>query len=385
VSIVRNEAQRLPRLLASLEEFRRRGGEVLLLDTGSTDDTVRLGREAGCRVFVEPHRFESRLSRVQAKRIQAAFSRGGEGPFLNPGDRLFDVAKARAHAASLARHAFQLAVDGCDVVDAMDVSFLDATARSRRVATLRFENRVLCRHGWLLGIRDFFYDRRLVEWRGRSHSFLAPRSFRSESKPSLLPPDQLHVSHHTDFDRSRVRQLAGTALDALADPGADRWRHYLGRDLAARGYHRSALPIVLALDRPGAPPAARSYALCLAADCVSGFNGEGEEVETLLFRAAQRDSNSREPLLRLAARGLSKGDMQGAASFASAALAIPRRPGVAEPEANYSARPHAILYWALLWLGSREAARPHFEICRKLDPANPLYVAHARFFAEDAA
>ena len=41
VTIVRNEANRLPRLLASLAEFRERGGEVVVLDTGSTMERQR--------------------------------------------------------------------------------------------------------------------------------------------------------------------------------------------------------------------------------------------------------------------------------------------------------------------------------------------------------
>ncbi len=69
------------------------------------------------------------------------------------------------------------------------------------------------------------------------------------------------------------------------------------------------------------------------------------------------------------------------ASFAAAALSIPPRTGVSEAEENHGSRPHAILYWALLWLGRRDEARPHFETCRRLDPSNPLLEGHARLFA----
>ena len=126
VTIVRNEANRLPRLLASLAEFRSRGGEVLVLDTGSDDGTPQAAEEAGCLVAVEPRRFNGRLNVKQADRIQKAFSRAGEGPFLRAGERLFNFGAARNHAASIARNDFQLAVDGSDLVEAMDLDFLDA-------------------------------------------------------------------------------------------------------------------------------------------------------------------------------------------------------------------------------------------------------------------
>jgi glycosyltransferase involved in cell wall biosynthesis len=50
VVIARDEARTLPRLVRSLAPVLERGGEVLVVDTGSTDDTVRVARRHGCRV-----------------------------------------------------------------------------------------------------------------------------------------------------------------------------------------------------------------------------------------------------------------------------------------------------------------------------------------------
>ena len=41
VLIAKNESKTLPRLIGSLSEFQKRGGNILLLDTGSTDDTAQ--------------------------------------------------------------------------------------------------------------------------------------------------------------------------------------------------------------------------------------------------------------------------------------------------------------------------------------------------------
>ena len=150
VTIVRNEADRLPRLLASLGEFRARGGEVLVLDTGSTDGTPEVAAAAGCRVVVEPRRFNRLLTAAQARRINTTFARAGEGPLVAPRDRVFEFARARAHAASLARHPFQLAVDGGDVVEALDIDRIDAMARATHPPVVEFETRILSGAGWLL-------------------------------------------------------------------------------------------------------------------------------------------------------------------------------------------------------------------------------------------
>lgn len=380
VTIVRNEAARLPQLLESLGDFRARGGEVVVLDTGSDDGTPEVAAAAGCRVFVEPKRFNRRLTEGQASRIQAAFARQGEGPFVTAGERLFHFGRARAWAASLAAHDFQLAVDGGDRIEAMDVDFLDAAARSTHAPILHFETRMLNPGGWALEVRDYLYDRRRAAWRGRSHNYLEPVEPGSAAERSVLGRDQLLVSHHTDLRKARGYQLAGTALEALAQPRSFRWRYFLARGLAATGRHHSARELFLSLDRPGAPPAVRSSGLCSAAHCLARTGGTPDEIESLLFKAAARDSARRDPWLNLAARRLDEGDLQGAVSFATAALAIPARAGLSEPEENFSTRPHTILYWALFWLGRREEAKTHFDACRRLDPGNPVYRDHARLF-----
>lgn len=381
VTIVRNEASRLPRLIASLGEFRARGGEVVVLDTGSDDGTPEVAAELGAVVAREPRRFNQTLTAAQAARIQARFSRGGEGPLVRPGERLFHFAKARAHAATLARHPFQLAVDGGDVIEALDIDGLDAIARDEAADAALFEARILTPMGWQRELRDYFYDRRVVEWRGRAHNHLAGRGGKPVKAPLRLTTRQLLVSHHTDLLKARGYQFAGTALDALDEPRSIRTAFLLARALIAAGFPKSGLELATGLDRAEAPPGIRSAALCFAARCRADLGAGPDEIDGLLFRAAQRDPNRRDPLLRLARRCLAQGELQAAASFAAAALAILPRVDVPEPEENLTTGPHAILYWALLWLGRPAEAKPHFERCRALDPGNPLYEEHAALFA----
>lgn len=103
------KTDRLPRLLATLAEFRLRCAEVVVLDTGSDGGILEVAAVAGCRVVVESRRFSSRLSQKHVDRIQKAFSRSGEATLLRPGERLFKFALARNHAASIAQNDFQFA------------------------------------------------------------------------------------------------------------------------------------------------------------------------------------------------------------------------------------------------------------------------------------
>lgn len=382
VMITRNEGERLGRLMTSLAEFRERGGEIVIVDTGSTDDTVPMAQGFGCRVFAVGSRFDSRLTQKQAARINRTFVRKKENPLVKPGIRLFHFGRAREYASSLAKNNFQLVVDGSDTVDALGIDALNARI-ARRTPALPFEIRVWDQSGWHVARHNCFYDRRALAWEGRAHNYLRPRDPKALTLPSApVPRNELLVSHHTNLEKVRDYQLAGVALELLASPSSSLWTYYLARALAASSRPQSALPLALRLDQDPTPPEFRAAGLCIAAACLHRLGGSPDDVESYLFRAARRAPHKRDPLIRLSQVRLAQGDFQGAASFASAALAVPPQVSLTEPEGHHSVTTHEILYWSLFWLGRRKEAREHLRICLAIDPSSTTYQAHARLMGE---
>lgn len=380
-AILRNESRALPRLLDSLADFRAKGGEVVVLDTGSVDETVRLATAAGCVVARAPRRFNRALTAEQAERITALLSKNGES-FVQPGDRIFNLAGARNAADAVARNDFVMAVDGCDIVEAMDVEFIQARVRAAEAEIFLFETRRLHRARWVLEQRNYLHDRRRTRWFGRAHNQMVPARSGRRPRKVAIPPDRLRVTHQTDETKQRGHQLTGLALDVLESPHVPQRRLLLGHELFARGFHHSALALFEGLDQSGVSNSVRSVALSMAASCVAQVRGAADEAVTdLLFRAARRDPGHRDPLMQLARLSLEAGGFQAAASFAMAALAIPARVTFTQREEDLKDGPHAILYWALLWLGRRSEAQDHYRVCLMMDPTNTVYREHARLFA----
>ena len=109
VSVVvtaRNEALTLPRLIESLGKFLSAGGALLVVNTGSDDDTARVAREAGARVVEAGSQFHAVLTPEGATAIEAKFARKGEGPLVEAGQKLFDFGCARQFAGGLASNDF---------------------------------------------------------------------------------------------------------------------------------------------------------------------------------------------------------------------------------------------------------------------------------------
>src|SRR3972149_3140583 len=99
--ITKNEAKVLPRLISSLKEFQSRGGEICVLDTGSTDNTVELARSFGCIVKEVGAKYVHIITEEESKAINERFIVENEMPIVLPGERYFDFASARNEAVSM--------------------------------------------------------------------------------------------------------------------------------------------------------------------------------------------------------------------------------------------------------------------------------------------
>ena len=102
VVITKNEEKTLPRLLESLKEFRNRGGEICVCDTGSTDSTIELAKSAGCKVRAVGRRFLIPIT--NPNEINKRFIVSGEENIVKVGDIYFNFSAARNYAASMAKN-----------------------------------------------------------------------------------------------------------------------------------------------------------------------------------------------------------------------------------------------------------------------------------------
>lgn len=116
VIVARNEAKTLPRLFASFGDFIKNGGEVIVLDTGSTDDTIKITTEEGCVVKTVGEKYLSKLEKKEANYLNSHFllEEDKNEPMFMEGERIFNFGAAREEAHTYASNDMILAVDAAD-------------------------------------------------------------------------------------------------------------------------------------------------------------------------------------------------------------------------------------------------------------------------------
>jgi len=376
VLIARNESQTLPRLLASLEEFRVLGGEVVLVDTGSTDDTVAVATGLGCVVDEVGEKFITTIDADLAASINQTCIVEPEEEIVHEGTQLFDYSAARNYAAGLASNDIVWMPD-CD--EAFTNFHLLPIVKAFKEGAERLEYDFIFSHDQYGNPAIRFthskcYDRRKFHWAGIVHEVLA-----GEGKTAFLPTNEVLLEHFQEPSERRGRYLAGLALDCHLNPEKDRNSHYFARELLWSKRPLSAIKEFsrhIAMNR-WVPEQAQS--MIYIGDALIMLEREKEAL-VWYHRAFDTDGTRREPLIRLAEYWWRKDDFQKTAAYASAALTVKWHGFYANNLAHYQHIPHEMLYWALWRLGDKEGAKLHYDQALAYQPNNPKYLSEKKWF-----
>ena len=380
--VVRNEAKTLPRLIASLQEFFARGGDAVLVDTGSTDNTTEVARAGGFRVFEEGDRFRYVCDEETAKAINDKFVAFGEPQIIKAGDSFFAFDKARNYAMTLAANDFICTPDADEAWTTLDIDRLNALI-SEGYEKLMVDF-VFAHFPDGTAAVEFcadtrFYDRRKIWWKGIIHETM---QHRGEVKMGRVGRDVAFLEHYQNRETDRTKYLSGLAWACHQEPTNDRNSHYFARELMYRGYFRSALKEFQRHIDMNAWPEERGQSMVFMGNCYEAM-GEGEAARRMWHEAFELTGNRREPLLALANHWKAKDKKPMVAAYAAAALQIPNNGFYANRVANYTFEPHALMYWAKGWMGDIPAARQHLLKCLEYHPKDEKFLSDMVYYFTD--
>ena len=376
VMITRDEEKTLPRLLSSLEEFKRRGGETIVLDTGSKDNTVKIAKEWGCKVTEVGTRYLHTIDKKMADEINSHFITGGEAPIVKAGEKYFDFSSARNHASSLASNNMVSSADADEEFTKLDI---DAIEKMIDEGINQFEYNFVFSHDWqgnevIKFIQSKFYDRRVMKWVNLVHEVLSGPGNRR-----FIGEDVLKLEHWQNHETNRHNYLIGLAVDCYLRQDDDRNSHYFARELMWNEHPKSAIKEFerhIAMNRWLAE---KAQSMVYVGQCYDMI-GEKDKAVEWWSRAFHIDPTRREALMRLARFYLNNKTYQAATCYAMAATQIPWSAFYSNNKGHYTNEPHEILYIANGWMGNIPGAQEHITKALEHQPLNSNYLRDLRYY-----
>lgn len=378
VLIAKNEENTLPRLLNSLRTFKERGGKVFLVDTGSTDNTVKVAKEWGVQVEEVGTRFSHTISEEQAKKINEQFVVKGEQAVVSPNDTLFNYSAARNYAASLSEQDM-IAMPDCD--EEYTTLDIDAINKEIEKGAEQFEYNFVFAHDEqgkpvIEFLHSKFYNRTKLKWVRIIHEVLEGNANRV-----TLPESVIKLEHWQNTKTNRGHYLKGLALDCFEDQKSDRNSHYFGRELLWTGRPKSAIKELKRHIKMNKWPTERAQSMIFIGDAYTQL-GKLDEAKSWYHKAFELEPNRREPLIKLAEKAFEKQEYRKVVAYCTGALEIPRSNYYADNATHYSYYPHYLLYIAYWWLGEKNKSSEHWNKAFSLEPYNDRHLHDARFYLD---
>jgi len=241
--VARDEEKSLPGLLFDLRTFLAKGGDLVLLDTGSTDGTAQLAMDAGANIIqISRSYFEIQITPGFAAAVNNEFVGPNEEPIIRAGMKLFDYGAARRAAESWAKNNMVCTPDADERFEWLDIRAIDGLIESgagrmevdfQDNPTNRFWNDAR------------WHDRRLWTWKGTMHERLVPRPDVAMTVVERIPAEACFMTHHQVSHSNRINYLSNIAYDLYMDPTNERQAHCLARQLMYEKRYRSAIAVFM--------------------------------------------------------------------------------------------------------------------------------------------
>lgn len=376
--IAKNESKTLPRLMESLSEFTSKGGQVVLVDTGSTDNTVELAKSLGCKVEAVGNRFRVVVSLPMAMRINTEYG-DHANPIVLQGDKFFDYASARNFAASLAETDMVWHPDCDEVFTKLD---LDAINKAIEEGAEQIYSTIVASHD-AAGNPEIqfnhsrFYNRNKMHWTGMTHETIVP--IEGEVKAITLPETVIKLEHFQNPLSVRGHYLVGLAFDRLTNPNDARKAHYFARELMYRGRFDLAVEAFKAHIAMNGWSVERAASMCMAGDCYMFLKNKDEAFKYYLM-AFDADPTRREPLMKMAEYYYNNRRPEPLIALLNAVLSIKDNDSYMNHRPYYEHLPHEMMYWALWQKEEITASRMHFDVCLAFQPFNHKYLYDFRWY-----
>jgi glycosyltransferase involved in cell wall biosynthesis len=234
--VAKNEAQCMGKFMEALQPFVLAGGDVVVVDTGSTDGTPTIARLGGAKVTEVGDRFMLTISPKLAREINEEYIVDGEEPIIYGGLKLFNYGEARNFAASLAENDEIFVIDPDEIVINMDINTICRYIDEGAAKISIWWNDYRVNVPYYFDAR--WYNRKQAKWVGAMHEDIVTPG---KVEITVAPKEVLFVEHRPVGNPNRANYLAGMAHSLYLDQSRERQTHWFARELMFGKRYKSAI------------------------------------------------------------------------------------------------------------------------------------------------
>jgi glycosyltransferase involved in cell wall biosynthesis len=343
ILIVKNEEHNIDHLHNDLINFMNDGGEVIIVDTGSSDLTVEKARSLGFRVERSQEELTRSISEEDMKKIHSYL----KDELQNVPNCFFDFAKARNYAHTFAKNDMILQLDASHHLINFDYKKINDRITSSYIKFFEYEALWFKDEGseGIINMQERFYNRKYFSWTNYVHECIVnPTNVKKEK----LEPSELLI-HHVAGQKVR-NYLSGLFAYHLNHPEDARNISYLSRELMYIGCYKTSLYFLeIYLTYNNVWVNEKSNAYVMMGKCYEKLNDNDKAI--LSYNQAHEICKIwREPLICLSQLYLKKKQYYDVILQCQKAIRIENANAYIEDYPNYTYLPHQLIVRACKFL-----------------------------------
>lgn len=369
ITITKNNENIIRDFINQFSDFIDRGGELLILDKGSIDNTVNIALEMNCRVE-DISNFYRDVDEDMFNVINDKFNKDDiNDTFIKIGDKYFDHSTAKNYAATLIKNDMILFLNINSSIKTFNIFELNNYANDYDYIKFDILNKS--------NIAYEFYNKNKFTWRYIIDELLF--NIDTDIKQIDTHNTVLVIDHHRNITNSHyeIKKIVSLSVMTYIEHENENFCQLFAIKLFQMCFTNSAIEQFNRHLSICTDSIKKSLSLCYIADYYMNNN---VQLAIEYYNKAYIESNKiRLPLYKLGKYYFFIGDWSRSIFYLEGCINIPKVTEIENDDFMYNDGPYSMLYVAWWWNGNIKKGKYYYDKTVKLNPYSQLYINEAMY------